>query len=304
MRSVRYKIIETGVRLSRYKKMFGLDEAKFRAYIARRYAAQKTSPPGFIGRRHRLLELNIGGKPCYVITPKKDNPSAKAVLFLHGGGLFMETTPIHWIAVSKLVSRLRATVWLPVYPLAPRHTVKDATEMLLLVYAEMLKTHTAADIVFLGDSSGAVLSMILCQYNKTLSEPLPIPCKLILVSPGTEASPDGELLAAMKRIEPYDPMLSVAFMGHMGSLLAPGLDKTNYFLSPIYGDFSVLPEMHVFSGTYEIFYAQVPALVERARAAGVNAHLYTGEKMMHVWPYIPFAPESRKALAQIFELIG
>jgi acetyl esterase/lipase len=297
MRSISYRIQEAAVRLTGYKKIFSLNESELKVYINNNLSDQKTAPPKFMGKRHVLRELTFNGKLCYVITPKT-NVSTKTVLFLHGGGFMMEANFTHWMAVSKLVNHLGVTVYFPVYPLVPQYT-----EMVLLVYAEMLKHHAPKDIIFWGDSAGATLSMIFCHHNKTLPEPLPVPDKLILVSPGTEVSPEGELLKEMKKIQPHDPLLSIEILHSMASFLVPGLEKTHYFLSPIYGDFTGFPNMYVFSGTYEIFYAQAPKLVETARAAGVSVKFYPGEKMMHDWPYMPFSRECKNALNQIFDII-
>jgi len=304
MRSIGYMILEAGVRLAGSKRIFSLNEAEFSAYVARHAASQKTLPPKCIGKRHRLRELTVDGRPCYVITPKGDRRvSNKQVVFLHGGGFIMETILIHWHIVSKLVSRLGITVWLPAYPLAPRHTFKDAVKMVLAVYAGILENCAPENIAFLGDSAGASLGIMACHHNKTFAKPLPMPGKLILVSPGTDIPPDEELLREMRKIQPHDPLLAVGFMNSLASLMKLGSDRSNYFEAPMQGDFTGFPDMHVFSGTYEIFHAQAPKLVERARSAGVNARLYIGEKMMHVWPYIPFAREGRKALEQIFDII-
>ncbi len=304
MRSFRYKIIEAGVRLSGYKKVFSLDKAGLTAYIEKRRSKRKTAPPRFIYKRHQVEELTAYGRPCYVVSPAGGMPSEKAVLFLHGGGMFMEALVLHWMVVSKLVRRLGATVWIPAYPLIPGCTFRDVTEMLLTVYTEMLEKHPAEEITYLGDSAGAALALMLCHHNKTLPDPQPMPGRLILVSPGMMTGEDQKIWDEMHRILPHDPMLSVEFTDAMASIMHLSSDKNDYFSVPFYGDFSGFPETHIFSGTYEVFYAQIPALVERIQAAGTPVTLYSGERMMHVWPHIPFVPESGKALEQIFELIG
>jgi acetyl esterase/lipase len=61
--------------------------------------------------------------------------------------------------------------------------------------------------------------------------------------------------------------------------------------------------MHIFSGTFECVYPQVAAFVTRLKAANIAHNFYSGKEMMHVWPYIPFAPECGKALKLIFDII-
>jgi acetyl esterase/lipase len=155
MRSIGYRIAETAVRLTGYKRLFNLDAQGLSDYIAKTKGKRRTAPPRFIFRRHQTHEMTLHGRPCQVIAPKNASHAKRAVLFLHGGGMFMEAMILHWLVVSKLVQRLGAEVWLPAYPLAPERTFKDATEMLLAVYEKMLEQHPAKESTFLGDSAGA-----------------------------------------------------------------------------------------------------------------------------------------------------
>lgn len=303
MRSLGYRLMETTVRLTGYKRLFSLDAEGLNDQIEKTRSKRKTVPPRFIFRRHQTRELTICGRPCYIVAPADGGQATIAVLFLHGGGMFMEATAFHWIVVSKLVKRLGAAVWVPAYPLVPGCTFRDATEMLLAVYREMLEEHPAEGITFLGDSAGAALSFMLCHHNKASAGRLPMPRKLILVSPGMVTGTDPELRKEMNRILPHDPMLGTGFMDAMTEIMRLSQDQNDYFSAPFYGDFTGFPPVHIFSGTYEIFYAQIPALVERIKAAGIPVSLYAGEKMMHVWPYVPFSQECKEALNQIFHII-
>ncbi|MDR3284016.1 MAG: hypothetical protein LBS97_02425, partial [Treponema sp.] len=51
--------------------------------------------------------------------------------------------------------------------------------------------------------------------------------------------------------------------------------------------------------TDDIFYPQIPPLVERMKADGVDVTLHTGTGMMHDWPLMPVAPECVSALDEI-----
>jgi acetyl esterase/lipase len=143
---------------------------------------------------------------------------------------------------------------------------------------------------------------MLCHYLK--DKGTAIPKRLILVSPaGVLAEEDPETLNAMKRLESQDLFLSVDFKHTIAEIMKTGNDRNNYFDAPSEGNFSVFPETSIFSGTSEILNAQVPPLLKRLRSAGVKTDYYEGKEMMHIWPYMPFAPESRAALDRIFSLI-
>jgi acetyl esterase/lipase len=225
------------------------------------------------------------------------------VFFLHGGGMIMEIQLIHWIVISKLIKDLGLTVWVPAYPLAP-HGFKESTEMLFRVYGKMREENPGSEFTVLGDSAGAALALMLCHHIKALGRLPAMPQKLVLVSPGAFVRQDqGAIRNGMNRILPHDPLLSLRFMDVLRSWMGVDLDRGSYLDLPMEGDFSHFPETHVFFGTNEIFYAAAAPFIERIKAGGVPVKLYTGEGMMHIWPYMPVSRESRAALKTIFDII-
>ena len=229
MRSIRYMLVQTAVRLAGYKRLFNLNEQGLSDHIEKTKEKRNVRPLRFILKRHQVQALRVHGRPCYVVSSQNGNNAQKAVLFLYGGGMFMEATIFHWMVVSKLVKQLSATVWVPAYPLVPEHTFSDATEMLLKSYQEMLEKHPANEITFLGDSVGAALSFMLCHRNKASAKPLPMPQNLILVSPGMVTGADPKLREAMDRILPHDPMLGTGFMDAMAEIMQLNQDQNDIF---------------------------------------------------------------------------
>ena len=141
------------------------------------------------------------------------------------------------------------------------------------------------------------------HHRKAFATPLPVPGKLILVSPGMVAGADVALREEMERISQYDPMLGMGFMDAMAEIMQLSQDQNDYFSAPFGADFNGFPPVHILSGTFEIFHAQIPSIVQQIKAAGVPVSLYPGEKMMHIWPYIPFSRECKEALSLIFHII-
>jgi acetyl esterase/lipase len=107
----------------------------------------------------------------------------------------------------------------------------------------------------------------------------------------------------MKKIEKYEAMLSLKLLDSMPVLFKNDSEKASYYTLPLYGDFTGFPPCFVFSGTHDIFYPQIPPFVQLLKNAGVTTEFIIGEGMMHVWPYMPVAPECKKALAQIIGVI-
>ncbi|MFP3089684.1 alpha/beta hydrolase [Treponema sp. TIM-1] len=313
-----YRLLELAVRAMGFKRIFDLDEQELKAYIKKNLNKQKTAPPGFIYRKYRVREWMVDQRPCYIISPqegvrpqvplKRDTaelkpPVPKTLLFLHGGGMIMEAHLIHWIVISKMISCLGVTVWVPVYPLAP-HGFREITEKLFPVYEKMLEENPGSEVTVLGDSAGGTLALILCHHNKARGMPLPMPHKLILVSPGVFARKDNRTIRdEMDRILPRDPVLSPRLMDILISWMVAAPDRGSYFEMPTEADFSGFPGTYVFFGTREIFYAAASPFIERLRSAGVPVKVYLGEGMMHIWPYMPVSRESREALKIIFAII-
>jgi acetyl esterase/lipase len=314
MVSLSHQLTETAVRFLSHKRLYRLQAAELDAYLFKVRGRQRFAPPSALCRKHEVREEFLGGRPCYVISPRgASKVQNRGVLFLHGGGLIEEAHWVHWRAASRLVSRLGLTVWFPAYPLltSPREPIpagtarrtEDITESIRAVYETMLPRYPGG-IIFLGDSAGAALSLILCHHIKTLSLPIPMPKKLILLSPAMLTEQDPAILAEMDRLRSRDIMLSPNFMTAMIGLFNMDVSRDNYFNAPLYGDFRAFPPMHVFSGTGEIFYPQVVPFVERVRAAGVPVKFHPEKDMMHVWPYMPVSRESRAALEKIFDIIA
>jgi acetyl esterase/lipase len=67
-------------------------------------------------------------------------------------------------------------------------------------------------------------------------------------------------------------------------------------LRPFEGDFGGFPKTMVLSGTHEVFYPEIPELLEQLLAAKVDVDFVSGEQMCHVWPYVPVAPECVRTL--------
>ncbi|MDR3336369.1 MAG: alpha/beta hydrolase [Treponema sp.] len=339
MLSLTYKIAEIIAGPLGNRRIYCLPAEKLAAWLTSAQGRQRTTPPAFVHRKHELREEILGGRPCYIISPKGKTARTaeeRAVLFLHGGGYVEEANAVHWQAASQIVNDLGLSLWFPIYPLltapgkngepAPAGTtykVEDIVESVLSVYEKMLARYPAGNITVIGDSAGAALSLTLCHHIKarrkelspdqSTTEPViprsgdalsGLPGKLVLVSPAMLTERDGAILAEMKRLEKGDALIGMPFMDAMITLFNMDLSRDNYYNAPLYGDFKGFPETHVFSGTAEIFYPQIVPFVERMKQAGVRVAFYAGEKMMHVWPYIPAAPECRAALKQIVGIIG
>jgi acetyl esterase/lipase len=222
------------------------------------------------------------------------------VLLLHGGGYIFETHKLHWQAAARIAGELGIPVCLPAYPLLPDSTLEESLAMISGSFMRLQKDFPPEAITVLGDSAGANYALSMCHYYK--QQGLPMPGKLILLSPAMAGEKDPEILAAMRRQAPYDVMFDMQYFSSYNELKST--TEKDYLTLPMLGDFSSFPDMYIFSGTHESFYPQVLAFSERLKTENIKAEFHFGEGMMHVWPYMPLAKECLETMDTILRIIG
>lgn len=225
---------------------------------------------------------------CQVITCG-DESSEQCILYVHGGAYTMEVTLPHVNFCSKVVGRTGCCIYIPVYPLAPRHHYDETYALMDELYG-MIKDRT---IAFMGDSAGGGFVFSYTQYLRDRGEKLP--GKIIGISPWVDVSMSSSDYASY---EPKDPMLGVPGLVLAGKAWAGGLDTKDPRVSPMYGDNKGLPPVTLFTGTDEILYPDIVLYAEKLRKDGVQTDLIIGEGMNHVYPVYPI-PEAKEAMEKI-----
>lgn len=277
------------------KKAFASAEGLHR-WITKARSTQDHRPPAGIAARLRITEHQVHGFPVYEVTPAK--AGAMHILYLHGGAYVFEITKFHWNLIAEMAERLGARITVPIYPLAPEHDLHAMFGMVRDVYRGMLARIPAGDIVFMGDSAGGNMALVLTMMGR--EEGLAAPSRLVLISPGLDMSLANPKIYEVERI---DPWLGIPGGIEAVRLYAAGIEHTDWRVSPLYGDLSILPETLLFTGTRDILNPDSTLFAERARAAGATVELVSEPGMFHVWPLIDM-PEARKARDRIVAFLG
>jgi acetyl esterase/lipase len=309
--SLTYKIVKSIVAGTGQKEVFSLDTDALSAYLEENKKNEAPPPPKYITQNFAVTEKTISGRPCYQINPRNAGETEKktAIFFIHGGGFVFEAMDIHWKNIETLINELSIPVWFSAYPLLPDATIEDIVFMLMESYKDMRNTFPDTEIIFLGDSSGADLALVLCQYIETLSIHIPLPDKLILVSPALIIDDDPLILNLMRQLERDDIICTMKMLETLPVLLKIANSENAFFKTILNADFMLatdftgLPSAYIFSGTQEMFFPQAEALVKRLEQHGVYTEFIRGTGMMHAWPYLIYPPESKKALSQIIDII-
>jgi monoterpene epsilon-lactone hydrolase len=271
------------------------DHEQFQKNISTRSNVLEEVIPAKLKSKYRVSENAVLGRPVYTLSPLSQN-SSDHIIYTHGGGFVNGISSHHWALIDALIEHSGATVTVPIYGKAPKHTYPEALALLTEVYITILDTQPNT-ITLAGDSAGATLAISQALHFRDLD--LAQPHQILLFSPWldlTLSNPHAE------KIEAEDPMLGIAALRICGSWWAGAEDPKNPLLSPLYADVNMLPPIHLFQGTKDIFLVDSRSFVELLNQHGreINYHEYDGG--FHVFMAAPWLPESKDVFTKIAEL--
>ncbi|RUX91989.1 alpha/beta hydrolase, partial [Mesorhizobium sp. M2A.F.Ca.ET.040.01.1.1] len=261
MPSLKSHLVSFVLRHSR-KKAFSSPE-NLQRWIAYARKTEDHHPPALLKARLDITETEIDGFPVYEIAPKAGE--RRRILYLHGGAYVFQITSYHWGLIAEMAERLGFGITVPIYPIAPEHDFHDMFGMVGDVYRHMLERTDSEDIVFMGDSAGGNMAVVLTMM--AAKEGLPSPSRHVLISPGLDVSlANPEVFEA----ERQDPWLGIPGGLEAVRLYSAGFDRKDWHISPLYGDLSLLPKTLLLTGSRDMLTPDNLIFAERARAAGVE----------------------------------
>ena len=317
--SIQLTITKLLVRLSGSKRITGLPRDKMLKQIRRRNKLNRFFVPKdgkFLYRDETVRVVNLDGTAgnnrqpvseeglseefhCLAICHK--NKAKKAVLCVYGGGLLLAPPRMFVGFAKKMAANTGADVWFPYYPLCDEYTIRDSVRMLQQVYAAMCREYK--DVRWYGYSSGGALLLLLGAYLNENSKPLPMPEKLILISPGGVPSTEEEW-EKMQSLNSKDIMLSAQYMRTIQPLLSHGNTTIPQWMQSCDGaDFSGFPETWIYYGTSEVLSAKAAAYDEMLTKAGVKHHLKMAKDMPHCYCATVFFPEAREDYEETMRIL-
>ena len=245
----------------------------------------------------------IGGMKYFVldysnqeINYSGDNAST-IIFYFHGGAYVYQLNEAQVYTAVKMARGTNSKLIIPLYPLAPKHTVIETYDLLDKLYNEIINNNIYSQIVFAGDSAGGGLALGFAEY--LLDKNIKNPDKLVLISPWVDISMEN------KEIDDYidlDPMLNKDSLIIEGKMWKGELSDKDYRVSPIYGNMQGLGDTLTFTGTRELFYPDLILLHQKLQESNVNSNLEVGENMNHVYVGYPIK-EADEAMDKIIEFV-
>jgi acetyl esterase/lipase len=254
--------------------------------------------PTGLGRGVEVALKNEAGWPVYHTAPSANPGAGNYVVFLHGGGYINEIVRAHWRLVGYLTRHARVRCVVPIYPLAPRATAKDVVPATGELLRKLLEQAGPAKVTVVGNSAGAGLGLAAAHWLRDSGYRQPD--RLVLISPGVNASINRPEHAAIAARDPVQDIPGIVEAGH---LYAGDLDIAHPYVSPLNGDFRGLAPMIVFSGTLDLLYPDSVELTAKARAAGVPVEFHLRQGQPHNYAGMP-TPEGRQAREIILRAVA
>ncbi|MEN8719499.1 MAG: alpha/beta hydrolase [Oceanococcaceae bacterium] len=239
-------------------------------------------------------DASLRGVPVRLVVPAG---ARRVVLYLHGGGFFMQASGLHLRFLQRLCSDLDAAGVLPAYRLSPEDPYPAALDDCCRTYEALLASGIpAAAILVAGESAGGTLSLALLMRLRDRG--LPLPGGAVLISPGTDLAGIGRY-ASYAENRHSDALVPPEALPRIVEAYVAGRDPAHPEISPLHGRFEGLPPLHFVASSSEVLRDDSRLAAERALAAGVTVELQLWPGLMHAFPLFGGLPEAQVACAQI-----
>ncbi|MFY9487228.1 MAG: alpha/beta hydrolase fold domain-containing protein [Solirubrobacterales bacterium] len=267
----------------------------FRRELSDRDDALEIEPPDSLSGQFEVSRELIAGRPVFTIAAS-GAADAAAILYLHGGGHFLQAREAHWWTAGELAQRTRCPVIFPLTALTPLANCDDVLPWLLDVYRSIASGEVAA---IAGDSAGAGAALALAQLVREAG--LAQPKLIVLFSPWLDLSM--RHAAEGDQLDGRDPMLAVPGLIEAGRLWAGTRAIDDPLVSPVDLDLTGLAPVEIHAGTRDILINDARRLAARGRESGHPIELTEHRGLFHVFMTIPM-PETDRVLTQVAEKIG
>ncbi len=292
-RSIRSKLIEESVKLSKYKTIVSNEQVYEKHLEKLKLKEEEEYKLPKFKFKNIIQEFNYGEMKYYSINK---NNNSKKIFYLHGGSYIENPLIFHYKFLDELATNSNLEIIIPIYPKAPKYNYEIAYEKVFGLYNCLFNKND--NVILMGDSAGGGfalgLSMMLKEKNSIK------PSNIILMSPWLDITMKNKNI---KRYEKKDPFLSKNALIKAGLLWADNKDRNNYLLSPINGIFNGIGNITIFIGTHEIFLPDARKLKYLLEKNNIHFNYYEYKKMNHVFTMFPI-PEANDAKNKIISILS
>lgn len=189
------------------------------------------------------------------------------------------------------------------YRRLPEYSMLDIIEDVVTLYRALLRDGISSSrIIIMGDSAGGSLSITTIQT--LLSRDLPIPGGIISISPFADATLKQDSFQRNSLVDLISSDDMHEFVIHLMCNSHAQLARNDPRISPLFGSFKGFPPMYITVGTSEMMEDVGREVADKARTAGVDITLESGEHLQHDYPlFFHYFPEARNSLHRMHQWI-
>lgn len=309
--SLTYKIASTIVRMLGVKKMFLKNKEEMLEYAKKENAKAVFDLDKARKRAERknyyLIDRDVMGYRL-LSYQKNQTPAEGAVLYFFGGGMITMPDKLDFALAERIMEQTGKDVWFLFYPLCSEDVQINKTyEVSFEAYKLITETYKAENISVLGFSSGACLSLGIFLHNNDIGRPLPMPGKIISVSPGgipdVTVDENKEIWEKLKELNHKDVMIDPTYIKTAREIAKGDEDIPEYMLDGTVGDFTDFPKTYFYFGENECLYAFADEFKKAMEKYKAPYEIIVGKGMCHCYPLVRFFKEGREAQDEIIELL-
>ena len=246
-----------------------------------------------MAERMHAKQFDWNGFVWYKFQMGEPKGKTRKILYLHGGGWVMNSGVAQFAFAEFLTRETGAEIWFPEYPIVPEHNGKEALDMCLDLYREMLQDCPGAAIAMGGDSAGGGLAVSVALAIK--EEGLELPNNLFLISPGCNCGGvprNAEEQEWLDLLSDRDVIVSTKGFATVLDLWSGPLDEDDWRINPMKGDLKGLPPMLVFAGGQEAMELGIRQFVEEAIRQNADLVYYLRDSGGHA--YVMFNADAQE----------
>ena len=233
------------------------------------------------------------------VTPKDRPTTGRTVLLFHGGGYVFGSSSMYRPLAARLAKAADATVFVPDYRLAPEHPHPAATDDGMEVYRAVVERVGTDRLCVFGDSAGGGLTLATVQAARRAG--LPAPACLVLLSPWLDLTGDAD---SHRRNVDAELLIRPEAIERCTRWYLAGTPADDPVVSPLFGDLSDLPPIHVELCDDEILADDGHRLAAEVRERGGRIDLHAEDGLWHDWPLMaPLVPEARATIRRIGDFV-
>ena len=166
-------------------------------------------------------------------------------------------------------------------------------------YMDVIKDENIKKVIFMGDSSGGGMSLVMAQILRDDYPEVIQPSDIVLLSPWLDVSMENEDIPEVDKV---DPMLDTSGAKDLGLRWAGDKDVHDPMVSPIYGTFENLGRITMFASTRDVLCPDDVKLSEMLTEQGIEHTFMLKEGLDHPYPLFP-TPEAKEAQQMLIDTI-